>query len=344
MIISLRTVTFGLVLLFCVVSACNKQEKARQIAVQKVMDGDFEGSTGSPVLCADKEWISVKDPSIVKFENQFHLFCTVRGRQRSHSIIYLAFASWDQITDAPRTVLTCHDGYFCAPQIFYFSPHKKWYLVCQASDEKWDLEYQPAFSTSDDLSDPAKWSPLQPMVGRKFADVKAWLDFWIICDQTTAYLFFTSLDGKMWRSQTSLDDFPHNWSDADVVLEDDIFEAGHIYKLKGATERYLALIEAQHGYGWRYYKAYTAGRLDGDWLPLAATKEKNFACMKNVLQEQGHWTDSISHGELVRAGYDEHLEVDPADLEFVFQGVLDSDREGKTYGEIPWCLGLLEID
>ena len=54
------------------------------------------------------------------------------------------------------------------------------------------------------------------------------------------------------------------------------------------------------------------------------------------------WTDVISHGELLRSGYDEKLEVDPADLRFLFQGVLDKDRQDKSYGEIPWKLGLLE--
>ena len=50
----------------------------------------------------------------------------------------------------------------------------------------------------------------------------------------------------------------------------------------------------------------------------------------------------VSHGELLRAGSDEKLEVDPANLRFLFQGVLEKDRQGKGYGEIPWKLGLLE--
>jgi hypothetical protein len=44
---------------------------------------------------------------------------------------------------------------------------------------------------------------------------------------------------------------------------------------------------------------------------------------------------------LLRAGFDQRLEVDPADLRFLFQGVSDRDRAGKAYGEIPWRLGLL---
>ena len=112
--------------------------------------------------------------------------------------------------------------------------------------------------------------------------------------------------------------------------------------MKG-RDTYLTLIEAQHGYGWRYYKAYLADRLDGEWKELAATRAKTFASMKNVTQTSSErWTDSISHGELLRWGYDEKLEVDPGNLQFLFQGVTDKAKAGKTYGEIPWRLGILE--
>jgi hypothetical protein len=64
--------------------------------------------------------------------------------------------------------------------------------------------------------------------------------------------------------------------------------------------------------------------------------------MANVEHTGERWTDCISHGELVRAGYDQHLEVDPANMRFVFQGVLDRERRGLNYAQIPWRLGLLE--
>jgi len=54
------------------------------------------------------------------------------------------------------------------------------------------------------------------------------------------------------------------------------------------------------------------------------------------------WAESISHGELLRDGHDQRLEVDPARLRFLFQGVTDRDMKGKKYGEIPWRLGILE--
>ena len=90
--------------------------------------------------------------------------------------------------------------------------------------------------------------------------------------------------------------------------------------------------------------AYLADRLDGEWKPLSATKQRPFAGPMNVRETASHWTDSFSHGELLRAGQDEHLEVDPAELRFLFQGVSDSAQAGKQYGEIPWQLGMLELE
>ena len=85
-----------------------------------------------------------------------------------------------------------------------------------------------------------------------------------------------------------------------------------------------------------------ANQLGAEWKPLAASLKKSFAAKANVIDAVSHWTDSISHGELLCAGYDERMEVDPANLKFLFQGVADEQRTGKKYGEIPWQLGLLE--
>src|SRR5262249_7320780 len=92
----------------------------------------------------------------------------------------------------------------------------------------------------------------------------------------------------------------------------------------------------------RYYKGYLADRLDGAWKPVAASKEQPFAGAANSRHAAAPWTDSVSHGELLRAGHDETLEVDPGDLRFLFPGVSDEANNGQEHGEIPWRLGLLE--
>jgi hypothetical protein len=214
--------------------------------------------------------------------------------------------------------------------------------VYQASAPARKVTLQPAFSTSENIADPASWTKPTFLFDAHPENVAMWIDFWVICDDERAHLFFTSLNGKMWRSSTSRDAFPRGWSKPEVVLEADIFEASHTYKLKGRDE-YVTLVEAQRG-GRRYFKAYSAKRLDGQWTPLADTWETPFAGLANVRDTGAHWADSISHGELLRAGVDERLEVDPDQPRFLFQGATDEQMRGRKYGEILWRLGLLELD
>ena len=72
-----------------------------------------------------------------------------------------------------------------------------------------------------------------------------------------------------WRARSAVRSC--GWSRPAVVLEADIFEAGHTYRLKGLN-KFLTVIEAQAA-GRRTYKAYLANRLDGQWTPLAATSQ-----------------------------------------------------------------------
>jgi endo-1,4-beta-xylanase len=52
------------------------------------------------------------------------------------------------------------------------------------------------------------------------------------------------------------------------------------------------------------------------------------------------WTNDISHGEMVRDGYDQTLEIDPANLQFLYQGA-DPSLANVEYSQIPYRLGLL---
>ena len=319
-------------------------ERTGKPALDDLLAGRFRWRASQPLIGPTQRpgdpWTALKDPSVLFYGGRWHVFCTLRAPKASTRTVYLSFADWGDAARAEQRVLPLRSISFAAPQVFYFEPHKKWYLICQANDEAWNPKYQPAYSTSNDIAAPDSWAPLTPL-GARQAGGKTGLDFWIICDDANAYLFFTTLDGHMWREQTPLKDFPTGWSEAKLAISGDIFEAGHTYCLKGLG-KYLTLVEAQGGRGWRYYKAYLADRLDGEWQPIAATKDKCFASMANVEPMGPRWTDSISHGELIRAGVDQRLEVDPANLRFVFQGVSDADRAGRAYGDIPWRLAILE--
>ena len=281
-----------------------------------------------------------KDPSIVFHGGRWHVFMTVKLPTRS-AIEHCSFRRWEDAQQSPRTLLKVSDSdYYCAPQVFYFRPHKKWYLIYQVgvpgADKMW-----VACSTTSDITDPGSWTRAMPILDGGKDDPRAvgGLDYWIICDRRRAYLFLTSLDGRMWRLWTPLAQFPRGFSHCELALEAKVFEASHTYKLKG-TGQYLTLIEEN---GRRYYKAYLADRLDGPWTPIADTADQPFAGWKNIRPAAGvkPWTDNISHGELIRDGRDETLTVDPNHLRFVFQGMWDQHKSGKEYGQFQWRIGML---
>ncbi len=198
-----------------------------------------------------------------------------------------------------------------------------------------------AFSTTATIADPDSWTRAAPILDGGENDPRrvGGLDYWIICDADRAYLFLTSLNGKMWRLWTDLDDFPRGFGHCELALEARIFEASHTYRLKG-TDKYLTIVEEN---GRRYYKAYLADRLDGKWTPLADTAERPFAGWNNIRPARGvePWTDNVSHGELIRDGHDQTLTVDPNRLRFVFQGMWDKDKAGSSYGQSQWRIGML---
>lgn len=283
-----------------------------------------------------------KDPTLVFAGGKWHVFMTVK-LPGSSAIEYCSFAKWDSADKATRTILKVADSkYYCAPQVFYFAPHKKWYLIYQQGVPG-KKRMRIAFSTTTDIADPTSWTKSRSVFKNDANDPRkeGGLDYWVICDEKRAYLFFTSLNGKMWRMHTKLADFPHGFGDLALALRANVFEASHIYKLKG-RDKYLNVIEANPG-GRRYFKAYLAERLDGKWTPLADSEKKPFAGAANVRPAPGAeaWADNISHGELIRAGNDQTLTVDPRDLRFVFQGALQKNKSRVSYGRISWRLGML---
>ena len=300
-----------------------------------------------PDLNAAEPEVALKDPTFVQADGRWHLFATHRLASGMVNMQYLSFTDWNKAGEATRHTLDFHDQYHCAPQVFWFTPHKKWYLVYQLADKNRALKFAPYFSTTSDIADPKSWTKPQPMIEKlpEGGDKTKWIDFWVICDADKAHLFYTSDDGHFWRRETEKSSFPLGWSKPELVLrdtKDELFEASHTYKLRG-RDQYLTIIEAI-GKGCRYYKAWLADKLEGPWKPLATTKEKPFAAPAVNVDQTGRWTSSISHGELIRCGIDETLEIDPADLRFVFQGVDDAGYKGNRYGSIPWRIGLLELN
>jgi hypothetical protein len=326
-----------------------------------MLTGQFNWTVGAPVVSPANRpsdpCHAIKDPSVVYYRGRWHLFCTIRSQKKTHQLEYLSFVDFKNASKAERHVLQLSGEYVAAPQVFYFSRHRRWYLIYQVVDKTRKPALQPAYSTTDDISDPRSWTQPILLFSSQPANITMWIDFWVICDGNRAHLFFTSLDGKMWKAETTFSDFPAGWNRPKVVLQADIFEASHTYRLDD-HKKFLTIVEAQRkpnslseklrsrltgkSGSWRYYKAYLSERLDGPWLPLAATPLKPFAGIVNVRGNGSTWTSSFSHGELIRNGFDETLSVETSRLRFLFQGVNDEDLAGKQYGEIPWRIGILE--
>lgn len=315
--------------------------------------GKFRWQVSPPLLSVNPQrlpaspahpWVSVKDPSIVRYNGKWHLFCTLRKAKKGDGRIrigYLSFRDWNEVRQARWQVLKLTMGYHGAPQIFYFEPHNKWYLIYQAEDATRKLKYGPCFSTNSDITKPEQWTLPQPLYTVK-KGAKAGLDFWVICDDKKAFLFFTTLDGRMWRAQTAIASFPKGpWTEPVVALQADIFEASHTYAVRGSG-KFLTLVEAQGG-GRRYFKAFTAKSLEGKWLPLSASRAKPLVSPKNVANQSESWATSYSHGEFIRVGFNQRLEIDMKGLQILFQGANDKEYRNRSYGQIPWRLGLLKL-
>jgi hypothetical protein len=52
---------------------------------------------------------------------------------------------------------------------------------------------------------------------------------------------------------------------------------------------------------------------------------------------------SQSAAAAAKTGTDETMEVDPANLRFLYQGASDAEYRGHAYAKIPWRLGILEL-
>jgi hypothetical protein len=274
---------------------------------------------------------AVKDPSIVFADGMWRLFYTARGRGR-YAIGYAAAPSLEMLGSARRHPLVQLRGqqedYAAAPQIFYFRPQKKWYLIYQTT-----AFYQPVFSTTPDIDKPESWTPPQPLVAAH-PEKEKWIDFWVICDVSKAYLFFTRSHREVVVMSTALGDFPTGFHDPQVIPVP-VHEAAHVYHVQGAG--YEMLFELADG-ALRKYALATAPKLAGPWH----TETTDYAAGSQLRFDPStpHWTDEVSHGELLRASPDERLEVPDHPVQFLIQGLRAGQHHGD-YPALPWRLGLI---
>ncbi|MEV7095018.1 non-reducing end alpha-L-arabinofuranosidase family hydrolase [Amycolatopsis sp. NPDC051045] len=299
------------------------------------------GALIAPKPDATHDIAGIKDPSVVYAGGKYHVFASV-ANAAGYNMVYLSFPDWAQAGSATHYYLDqsgIGTGYRAAPEVFYFAPQNLWYLVYQDGNA--------AYSTNPDIGNPSGWSapkhfyPSMPAIIQQNIGSGYWVDMWVICDAANCHLFSSDDNGHLYRSQTPVANFPNGMSDPVIAAQDAdkyaLFEASNVYKVAGA-DQYLLMVEAIGAQG-RYFRSWTSSSVAGPWTPLADTESAPFAGAANVTFPGGQWTKDISHGEMVRAGTDQTLTIDPCHIRYLYQG-RDPDS-GGDYNSLPWRLGLL---
>ncbi len=296
------------------------------------LPADFQWTSSEPLIFPPSGLESIKDPTVVYDGNEWLIYATTIADPLT--LTYLSFKEWSEAGSAEQTAMNTNGSfteYIAAPQLFYFTQHDLWYLVFQTQD--------PSYSYTTDPKDVRSWSPptrFMPMPSFLTDNDKLGIDYWVICDDTDCYLFFSALDGVLYRARTAKDDFPEGFGGTIEVMQDDqyaLYDASNVYKLAG-EDQYLLLVSGILD-GARYYRSWTADRLDGDWSPYPTADNNVFASINNVTGAE--WSGfGLSHGEMLRRKPDETMTIDTCDMQYLFSG-LYSETTDNTY----YALGLL---
>ncbi|SFR05479.1 Cellulose binding domain-containing protein [Lentzea waywayandensis] len=287
--------------------------------------------------------VAVKDPSVIYHNGKYHVFASTYTD--GYNLMYTSFSDWSQASSAPHYYLDRSGvgaGYRAAPQVFYFAPQRLWYLVYQTGSNA-------SYSTTSDISNPASWSTPKnfyangmPQIIRDNIGNGYWVDFWMVCDTAKCYLFSSDDNGHLYRSETSLGQFPNGFTNTVIAMQDSnrnrLFEASNVYKIAGKNQWFL-VHEAIGSDGRRWFRSWTAPSITGPWTGLAESESNPFARANNVTFPGGQWTRDISHGEMVRTNVDQTMEISPCKLSYLYQGM--DPNAGGDYNRLPWRLGLL---
>jgi len=313
--------------------------------------------------------VAVKDPSIVFYQGNYHLFYTGKSAQKTAEGIkynldtgYVSAATLAGLKAAKRYNFRDIVGEIViAPQVFFFEPQQLWYLIGHTKvTGKPNLA--PVYLTNKNIENVHGWSKPRILKTGKTND-GFWIDFWVICDDDKAHLFYSDQKGSVLRMECPVESFPQGFAQAKEQTamtmkgEDEygpwrIFEAQHIYHVK-KPDKYLAILEcgyyeaAKNWFGdarRRFMIGMVADKLEGPWVRIEKGAQEYLASAKALFNADGSKSSytQVSHPELIRSGYDQKLEIEDFNLQMIFQS-FDGSRttDNYNYNDLPWELAAM---
>lgn len=268
---------------------------------------------------------AVKDPTIVFSGGRYHMFYTGANASGGWQMLYSSAATLEGFRTAAHVYLSrIGESYFAAPEVFFFEPRGLWYLIYQ------DGTFGAAYSTTTNIADPNSWS------GPRSLGVSGNLgwDYYVICDDSTCYMYNSPSDGsrRIYVRRTSIASFPTGWS-APSVAATDTFEGVNVYRARADGQYYMV---AEDYLDNRYYELWRSAGAGGPWTLVS----EKWAWHGNLVYNAAPWTTSVSHGDILRAGVNQRLEIDDINrVDFLIQGT--TQLSCCPYQQIPWDLGVI---
>ncbi|MEN8139216.1 MAG: non-reducing end alpha-L-arabinofuranosidase family hydrolase [Bacteroidota bacterium] len=315
--------------------------------------------------------VAAKDPSIVEYNGKYHLFYTAKSADTINGKVnykigtgYTSAKTIEELNSSERIFIdSIVGGNVVAPQVFYFEPQKKWYLIAHTwvNGDHGDLE--PIYMTNYNIEDVNGWSEIKVMDTHK-TEKKFWIDFWAIQDKDEMYMFYADQKGALLYMKSSNEDFPNGFhkSESKVAftqtgvkdsLKWKMFEAAHVFYSK-KDEKFIALGEGAYFHPtrkWdvdarnRFIFAMVADSIDGEWTRYEGDKNDFFADAEDVYNADGSKSKNslVSHPELIRASYNQKLEIESIEeIQMLYQS-FDATNIPATYNynELPLKLSLM---